>query len=100
MPPSLSVSVGVPFATVTASLRLTVSVTRWPASRSPEPVVMPIPDVVTDETVGVCINLQPGKRRHCSGEIGRIAPASFTVAEPRLTAVTAKSGVFCPAATV
>ena len=35
MPPSLSVSVGVPLATVTASLRLSVSVTVLPVSRSP-----------------------------------------------------------------
>ena len=35
MPPSLSVNVGVPPATVTAELRLSVSVTVFPAFRSP-----------------------------------------------------------------
>src|SRR6202051_2573494 len=35
MPPSLSVSVGVPAATVTAPLKLSVSVTVFPAFKSP-----------------------------------------------------------------
>ena len=52
MPPSLRVSVGVPPATVTASLRLSVSVTILPASRSPVPLLIPVPDATSDDTVG------------------------------------------------
>ena len=52
MPPSLSVNVGVPPATVTASLIVRVKVTTWPAFRSPLPLVIPEPDVATDITVG------------------------------------------------
>ena len=47
MPPSLSVSVGVPPATVTASLKFIVRVTVLPASRSPLEG-----DSTTDDTVG------------------------------------------------
>ena len=51
MPPSLSVSVGVPPATVTASLRFSVSVTVLPASRSPLEG-----DSTSDEMVGVVVS--------------------------------------------
>src|SRR6266576_1516696 len=46
MPPSLRVSVGVPpvVLTVTAALKLTVSVTTLPALRSPPPLAMPVPE--------------------------------------------------------
>ena len=55
MAPSLSVSVGVPPATVTASLRVSVSVTASPALRSPEPFVIPLPEAATDETAGATV---------------------------------------------
>ena len=41
-----------PPATVTASLIARVSVTTWPALRSPLPLVIPVPDVTTDAIVG------------------------------------------------
>ena len=52
MPPSLRVSVGVPPLTVTASLRLSVSVTVLPALRSPL-----AGDSVSDEMVGVVVSI-------------------------------------------
>ncbi len=73
VPPSLSVSVGVPPATVTASLRFTVSVTTVPALRSPVPDVMPVPVATTDDTEGVVVSIcrpvsvvtAPVDWRHC-----------------------------------
>ena len=56
VPPSLRVSVGVPPATVTASLRLSVSVTVLPASRSPLRCDAG-PDATTDATVGVVVSI-------------------------------------------
>src|SRR5258705_11123468 len=51
-------SVGVPPATVTASLRLTVRVTRWPAFRSPLPLPsIPAPELTTDVTVGAVVSI-------------------------------------------
>ena len=57
MPPSLRVSVGVPPAvlTVTAALKLTVSVTTSPALRSPVPPVIPVPEAAIDETVSAAV---------------------------------------------
>ena len=57
MPPSLSVSVGVPplVLTVTASLKVTVSVTTLPALRSPAPLVMPVPEAAIEATVGAVV---------------------------------------------
>ena len=52
MPPSLSVSAGVPPATVTASLMFNVSVTTLPTLRSPLPLLIPVPVVATEVTVG------------------------------------------------
>ena len=102
MPPSLSVSVGVPPATVTASLMLTVSVTTLPTPRSPAPAVMPVPDATTEDTDGVLVSI-------CSVPAGLVTapvrlaavPAPFLmVAELALNAVTARSEVFWPDATV
>ena len=83
MPPSLRVSVGVPPATVTASLRLSVSVTVLPALRSP--------------LAGDSINRGDGRRRGVDLQSGRVAAAparlaalpapSVIVAALRLTAV-------------
>jgi len=56
VPPSLRVSVGVPPATVTVSLRLTVKVTAWPALRSPAPAAIPVPVATTDDTVGATVS--------------------------------------------
>ena len=57
MPPSLRVSVGEPpvVLTVTAALKLTVSVTTWPALRSPLPLVIPVPEVAIEETVSAVV---------------------------------------------
>ena len=52
MLPSFSVSVGVPPATVTASLKFSVSVTVLPASRSPLEG-----DSVSEEIVGVVVSI-------------------------------------------
>src|SRR5262245_34175947 len=54
MPPSLRVSVGEPpvVVTVTAALKLTVSVITFPEFRSPAPLVIPVPEVAIDVTVG------------------------------------------------
>ncbi len=102
MPPSLSVSVGVPPVTVTASFRLIVNVTTLPAARSPAPDVIPVPEATTEDTEGVVVSI-------CSVPAGLVTapvsvaavPALFlTVAELRLTAVTARSAVFWPAPTV
>ena len=38
--------------TVTAALKFTVSVTTWPALRSPAPLMMPVPELTIEETVG------------------------------------------------
>ena len=102
MPPSLSVSVGVPPATVTASLRLTVSVTTLPAARSPAPAVMPVPDATTDDTVGAVVSIcsVPAGLVTAPVRLAALPAPSLTVAVPRLTAVTARSAVFWPAATV
>ena len=78
MPPSLSVSVGVPPATVTASLRFSVSVTILPALRSPAPELMPVPDATTDDTVGVVVSI-------CR------VPAGLVTAPVRLAALPAPS---------
>ena len=54
VPPSLRVSVGEPpvVLTVTASLMLTVSVTPWPVPRLPLPLVIPVPEVAIELTLG------------------------------------------------
>ena len=102
MPPSLSVKVGVPPATVTASLRLTVSVTTLPVVRSPAPELMPVPDATTDDTVGVVVSIcrVPAGLVTAPVRSAALPAPSLTVAVLRLTAVTARSAVFCPAATV
>ena len=95
--PSLRVSVGVPPATVTASLMLSVKVTVLPAFRWPFAGVSAI-----ELSVGVFVSI-------CSVPDGLVtAPVRFavapappvTVAEFRLTALTARSEVFWPDATV
>ena len=78
MPPSFSVSVGVPPATVTASLRFTVSVTTLPAPRSPEPAVIPVPEATTEDTVGAVVSI-------CS------VPEGLVTAPDRLAALPAPS---------
>jgi len=59
VPPSLSVSVGVPpvVLTVTGSLQFTVSVTTWPVPRSPLPLVIPGPEVPIEATVGAMVSI-------------------------------------------
>ncbi len=74
MPPSLSVSVGVP-VTFTASLMATVKVTTPPVVRSPEPAVMPVPDVVTDDTAGVVVSI-------CSVPAGLVTVPVMVAAVP------------------
>jgi len=48
---------GVPPATVTASLKVTVNVTTFPAFRLPEPAVIPVPEAVTKDTVGPVVSI-------------------------------------------
>ena len=101
MPPSLSVSVGVPPATVTASLRLSVSVTRLAGIKIAAPLLMPVPDVSTDVTVGVVVSIcGPLWVRPDSDRLAALPAPSLMVAALRLTAVAVRSDVFCPAPTV
>ena len=100
VPPSLRVSVGVPPVTVTASLRLSVSVTVLPALRSPL-----AGDSVSEEIVGVGgVDLKrAGRVGHGAGhgrggagaigdrtavgvvgrdrQVGRVLPSAYGVAE-------------------
>src|SRR5262249_58866956 len=57
VPPLLSDSVGVPPATVTASLRFTVSVTTLPTPSVPLPEVIPAPEATTEDTVGPVLSI-------------------------------------------
>ena len=97
VPPSLSVSVGVPPATVTASLRLSVSVTVLPALRSPlaadsvEPTMM-------RRRYGV--DLRAGLGQAGEREIGGIAGAVGDGRRIEIDRGGREGGVFCPAATV
>ena len=51
-------SLGVPPATVTASLIFTVSVTTWPAFKFPLPLPsMPGPEIITDATAGAVASI-------------------------------------------
>ena len=101
MPPSLSVSVGVPPATVTASLMASVSVTTLPVLRSPLPLVIPVPEVATEFTVGAVVSICRVPAGDSAPERLALFPApSLMVAPLRLTALTDRSDVFCPAATV
>ena len=102
MPPSLRVSVGVPPATVTASLMFSVSVTTLPALRSPLPPVMPLPEAASDDTVGAVVSIcsVPAGLVSAPERLAALPAASVTVAALRLTAVADRSAVFCPAATV
>ena len=93
MPPSLSVSVGVPPATVTASLRLSVSVTVLPASRSPLEGDSAI-ELITGVVVSIC---GPLWVRPLSDRLAALPAPSVMVAELRLTAVAVRSDVFWPA---
>ena len=93
MPPSLSVSVGVPPATVTASLMVSVSVTTLPALRSPLEGVSAIA-----ATVGVVVSICRVPAGLVTAPVRLAAlPAPFlTVAVLRLTAVTARSDGVLP----
>jgi hypothetical protein len=92
----LSVSVGVPPATVTTSLRFSVSVTVLPVVRSPL-----AGDSTTDDTVGVVVSIcGPLWVRPESDRLAALPAPSVMVAELRLTAVAVRSDVFCPAPTV
>src|SRR5438067_1049784 len=98
----MRVSVGVPPANVTASLRLTVSVTTLPAASVPAPLLMPVPHVVDDLSVGKVVGVQTCAVGLATAPVrfAALPAASLMVAVPGLTAVTARSDVFCPAATV
>ena len=86
VPPSLSVSVGVPPATVTASFRLSVKVTVLPALRSPL-----AGDSASDEIVGVVVSIcGPLWVRPESERLAALPAPSVMVAELRLTAVAAR----------
>src|ERR1700729_360965 len=99
MPPSLRVRVGVPLVVliVTASLMATVNVTVLQPPRSPLPLVMPLPEVVTDDPVGVVVSIcGPLWVRAVRDRLAALPGPSVTVAELRLTAVAASTDVFCP----
>src|SRR6185437_4183474 len=103
VPPLLSVNVGVPLVvlTNTTSLMLRVNVAVLPTPMSPEPAVMPEPDVVTDDTDGVVVLIcGPVWVRPVSDRLAAFPAASRIVPELRLTAVAARLAVFCPVATV
>ena len=94
VPPSLRVSVGVPPATVTASLRLSVSVTVLPALRSPL-----AGNSASDEIVGVVVSIcGPLWVRPVSDRLAALPAPSVTVAELRLTAVAVEVGRVLPGA--
>ena len=96
VPPSLRVSVGVPPATVTASLRFSVRVTVLPASRSPLEG-----DSTSDDIAGVVVSIcGPLWVRPLSDRLAALPAPSVMVAELRLTAVAASAAVFWPAPTV
>ena len=104
-PPSLRVSVGVPpvVLTVTAALKLTVSVTAWPAFRSPLPPVIPVPELAIEEiavAVVLICSVPAGLLLVAADRSATLPAPSLTVAPLRLKADTIRSGVFCPAATV
>src|SRR5438876_1229621 len=103
MPPLFSASVGVPPATVIASLMLTVRVTTWPAWRSP----LPLPSIPCQELVAdVNADSFPTRRSSDLGlvtapdRLALLLAASCSVAPFRLNDVTARSPVSCPAPTV
>ncbi len=92
----MSVSVGVPPATVTAELRLSVSGTVLPALRSPLEGDSAI-ELITGVVVSIC---GPVCVRPVSKKFAALPDPSFTVAPLRLTAVAASAAVFWPAPTV
>ena len=105
MPPSLRVSVGVPplVLTVTASLKLTVSVTTLPAFRLPVPLVMPVPVATIEAIVGAVVSIcrmPAGLKLVAPVRLAALPPPSVMVAPLRLSAETMRSAVFWPAATV
>ena len=90
-----------PPATVTASLRLSVSVTTLPAGRSPVPAVMPVPDAATDVTVGVVVSIcGPVWVTPLSEKMAALPRLFCTVAPLSVRPVAASDAVFCPAPTV
>ena len=97
MPPLLSVSVGVPPAMVTASLILSVKVTVRPAFRRPFDG-----DSVIEASVGLVVSIVrvPEGLVTAPAVLAALPAPSLTVAPLRLNAVTARSEVFWPAATV
>jgi hypothetical protein len=91
----------VPPATVTASLKFTVSVTTLPAGRSPVPAVMPAPDAATDVTVGVAVSICGPVWVTPVNEIMAASPKLFcTVAPLSEKPVAASEVVLSPAPTV
>jgi hypothetical protein len=82
---------------VATSLRLTVNFTPLPAPRSPVPAVIPVPDVITDDTVRTVVSIcRPVCARPFSS---RLAAFRRCVAPLRLIAVAASNAVFCRAPT-
>ena len=63
---------------------------------------MPVPDVATDDTVGVVVSIcsVPAGLVTAPVRLAALPAPSVMVAALRLTAVTARSAVFWPAATV
>jgi hypothetical protein len=101
VPPSLSVSVGAPPATVTTSLMLSVSATTLPTLSSPLPLLIPLPVAATEDTAGAVVSIcGPVWVRPVSDKLAALPAPSLMVAVLRLTAVAARLEVFCPAPTV
>jgi hypothetical protein len=86
--------------TVATSLRLTVNFTPLPAPRSPVPAVIPVPDVITDDTVRTVVSMASICRPVCARPFSsRLAAFRRCVAPLRLIAVAASNAVFCRAPT-
>ena len=96
MPPSLRVSVGVPPATVTTSLRFSVSVTVLPALRSP------LEGDSDKRRDGRCrgVDLRAALGQTGEREVGGIAGAVGDGGGIEIDRGGGEAAVFCPAATV
>ena len=81
---------------------LSVSVTTLAGVEVAAAAVMPVPDAATDDTVGVVVSIcrVPAGLVTAPVRLAALPAPSVMVPPLRLTAVTARSAVFWPAATV
>ena len=100
MPPSLRVSVGVPPSRYRHRLaQVERQRHRLAGVKVAAPPVMPLPEVVTDDTVGVVVSIcGPLWVRPVSDRLAALPAPSVTVAELRLTAVAARADGVLPGA--